>query len=99
MGKPITQSDTRSPGAKDGRAVALDRLKTEFRPKENLGLWRGEIYRIVPREAVADVDALIEEEKQEGIKGKRCWVPFRKGDPEGNKWVSLQELFIRQSAD
>jgi hypothetical protein len=29
-----------------------------------------------------------------GLVGQRTWVPFRKGDPEGNKWATAEPLFI-----
>ena len=32
-----------------------------------------------------------------GLSGKRVWVPFRKGDPEGNKWTDIEPLYIKWS--
>lgn len=29
-----------------------------------------------------------------GLAGKGLWVPFRKGDPEGNRWVDNEPLYI-----
>jgi hypothetical protein len=29
-----------------------------------------------------------------GLVGKRSWVPFRKGDPEGNRWLDAEPLYI-----
>jgi len=29
-----------------------------------------------------------------GIPGEKTWVPYRKGDPEGNKWTTVEPLFI-----
>jgi hypothetical protein len=84
-----------------------DGLKEHFpgerKWRDVLGLQRGELYRIVQKAEVHDVSGLIEAERKrlihEGIKGKRCWVPFRKGDPEGNKWVSFDPLYICWSAE
>jgi len=82
-----------------------DALKAHFAGEQNwtrvLGLKRGEIYRIVPRDLIFDVKRMTEEQREKvihsGIKGKRRWVPYRKGDPKGNKWVSFDPLFIEWS--
>lgn len=34
-----------------------------------------------------------------GFHGARCWVPFRKGDPSGNRWADDEPLFIKWSND
>jgi hypothetical protein len=34
-----------------------------------------------------------------GLDGKRVWVPFRKGDPEGNKWTDIEPLYIKWSIE
>jgi hypothetical protein len=34
-----------------------------------------------------------------GLAGRRRWVPFRKGDPEGNRWLDNEPLFIDWSAE
>ena len=34
-----------------------------------------------------------------GFYGARCWVPFRKGDPSGNRWADDEPLFIKWSND
>jgi hypothetical protein len=83
-------------------AEVVDALKERFPGDQNwtkvLGLHRGEVYRIVPAELVHEVSDLKEPDRKklvaEGISGKRCWVPFRKGDPEGNRWVSFEPLYI-----
>jgi len=33
-----------------------------------------------------------------GLYGQRRWVPFRKGDPEGNRWADNEPLFVDWSA-
>lgn len=30
-----------------------------------------------------------------GLPGKRSWVPFRKGDPEGHRWTTSEPLWIK----
>jgi hypothetical protein len=75
-----------------------ERFPGEKKWTETLGFRRGEMYRIVSRGELYDVRDLSEEDRQriihQGIEGKRCWVPFRKGDPEGNKWVSFDPIYI-----
>jgi len=34
-----------------------------------------------------------------GLSGRGVWVPFRKGDPEGNRWLDNEPLYIDWSAD
>lgn len=34
-----------------------------------------------------------------GLCGRAQWVPFRKGDPEGNRWVDNEPLFIDWRSD
>ncbi len=34
-----------------------------------------------------------------GLSGRGQWVPFRKGDPEGNRWVDNEPLFINWSKE
>ena len=54
-------------------------------PKDVLGLRSAESYRD-PEDAprIATI--------YNGLRGRSQWVPFRKGDPEGNRWHVLQEL-------
>jgi hypothetical protein len=33
-----------------------------------------------------------------GLRGRGQWVPFRKGDPEGNRWLDNEPLFINWSS-
>jgi Eco57I restriction-modification methylase len=56
-------------------------------PRQALGLRYGESYTDVsdaPRIATI----------YRGLAGRCEWVPFRKGDPEGNKWTTEEPLFI-----
>ncbi|MDD3771875.1 MAG: N-6 DNA methylase [Weeksellaceae bacterium] len=57
--------------------------------KEKFGLrvfGKGYMYRIVPESMIFDVATITEKQKLEGIKGKRTFVPYDKGDREGNRW-------------
>ena len=60
-------------------------------PRDVLGLRSAENYR-EPKDAprIATI--------YNGLRGHGHWVPFRKGDPEGNRWVDNEPLFIEWSA-
>jgi hypothetical protein len=83
----------------DDFAGVIENLKQSFDWNRDLKLKRGEIYRIVPERHVAEIDDLSEGEKRNGILSKRAWVPFRKGDPEGNRWLSFDPLYIYWSRE
>lgn len=57
--------------------------------KDKFGLrvfGKGYMYRIIPESMIFDVATITEKQKLEGIKGKRTFVPYDKGDREGNRW-------------
>jgi len=57
--------------------------------KENFGLrifGKGYMYRIIPDSMIFDVSTITEKQKLDGIKGTRTFVPYDKGDKEGNRW-------------
>jgi hypothetical protein len=57
--------------------------------KEKFGLrifGKGFMYRIIPDTMIFDVSAITEKQKLDGIKGTRTFVPYDKGDKEGNRW-------------
>ncbi|WP_288680348.1 Eco57I restriction-modification methylase domain-containing protein [uncultured Brachyspira sp.] len=59
--------------------------------KENYGkntFGQGFIYRIVSKNEIADINNLSKDEKENGIENKKSFVPYDKGDKEGNKWYS-----------
>jgi hypothetical protein len=60
---------------------------------------QGWIYRIVSKDEIADVDKLTEDEKLNGIKGKRTFVPYDKGDKEGNRWWAPTLYYIDWSKE
>ena len=47
---------------------------------------QGYIFRIVPEDMLADVSALTEDEKTNGITSCASFVPYDKGDKDGNRW-------------
>ncbi|MGL4676560.1 MAG: Eco57I restriction-modification methylase domain-containing protein [Brevinema sp.] len=47
---------------------------------------QGFLYQIISDDELADVTTLSELEKSEGIVGKRSFVPYDKGDKDGNRW-------------
>ena len=49
---------------------------------------QGFIYRIVSKNEIADINNLSKDEKENGIENKKSFVPYDKGDKEGNKWYS-----------
>lgn len=61
----------------------FDSLKSEY----DLRLFgKGYMYRIIPEDLEFDVNNITEEEKLNGISGNRYYVPYDKGDKEGNRW-------------
>ena len=48
---------------------------------------KGYLYRLIDDEEIANVDDLTEDEKQNGIStDKKYYVPYDKGDKDGNRW-------------
>lgn len=81
--------------SKDDVAKVLSRLdETEIwqlfdEIKDEYGLrifGKGFMYRVIPPEFEFDVDRITDEQKTNGISGSTCWVPYDKGDREGNRW-------------
>ncbi len=76
-------------------------LKGEFDSSRVLGLKRGEIYRVVKSGNIADPYQWDEVKRKkvinEGLKGPKTWVPFKKGDPEGNKWIDAEPIYMNWS--
>ncbi len=60
---------------------------------------QGWIYRIVSKEEIADVDSLTEDEKLNGIKGTKTFVPYDKGDKDGNRWYAPTPYYIDWSRE
>lgn len=60
---------------------------------------QGWLYRIVSPDEIADVDSLTEDEKLNGIKGSRTFVPYDKGDKDGNRWYAPTPYYIDWSRE
>ena len=60
---------------------------------------QGWLYRIVSKDEVADVDSLSDEEKLNGIDGDKTFVPYDKGDKEGNRWWAPTPYYIDWSRE
>jgi hypothetical protein len=65
-------------------AKLFDELKEKY-GRDIFG--QGYIYRLIENSEIADVEKLTEDEKKNGIsKDKKCYVPYDKGDKDGNRW-------------
>ncbi|WP_316787088.1 Eco57I restriction-modification methylase domain-containing protein [Pedobacter frigiditerrae] len=70
--------------------------------KEKFGLrvfGKGFIYRIISDLMIFDVSAIKERQKLEGITGKKTYVPYDKGDREGNRWYAETPYLIDWSEE
>jgi hypothetical protein len=70
--------------------------------KEKFGLrvfGKGYMYRIIPDNLIFKIDEISEKQKRQGIKGKRTYVPYDKGDKEGNRWYLETPYLIDWSED
>lgn len=65
-------------------AETFDKIKEDF-GRDVFG--QGYIYKLIADSEIADVDSLSEDEKQNGIDtSKPYYVPYDKGDKDGNRW-------------
>lgn len=60
---------------------------------------QGFIYRIVNQNEAAILENLNDEEKQNGIDGDKCFVPYDKGDKDGNRWYLPTPYYIAWSKE
>lgn len=60
---------------------------------------QGWLYRIVGREEIADVETLTDDEKLNGIEGPRTFVPYDKGDKDGNRWYAPTPYYMDWSRE
>jgi len=60
---------------------------------------QGWLYRIVSQDEIADVEKLTDDEKLNGIKGKKTFVPYDKGDKDGNRWWAPTPYYIDWSIE
>jgi hypothetical protein len=55
---------------------------------------QGWLYRIVSPTEIADVNSLTDDEKLNGIISERTFVPYDKGDKDGNRWFAPIPYYI-----
>ncbi len=68
----------------------FDSLKSQY---GNKIFGQGYLYRIVSEDLLVNVLSLTDEEKEHGISGKVTFVPYDKGDKDGNRWC-LENPFV-----
>jgi hypothetical protein len=69
----------------------FDSLKTKY-SRDIFG--QGYLFRIVQSDEVANLESLTDEEKQNGIKNSKSFVPYDKGDKDGNRWYLKTPYYI-----
>ena len=74
----------------------FDELKNKY-GRDIFG--QGYLYRIVFKDEIANIDSLTDDEKLNGIKGNKTFVPYDKGDKEGNRWYLQTPYYIDWSRE
>ncbi|WPZ09760.1 Eco57I restriction-modification methylase domain-containing protein [Roseivirga spongicola] len=74
----------------------FDEIKNEYGLRV---FGKGYLYRIIPETLEFDTSNISETEKNEGINSEICWVPYDKGDREGNRWYLETPYLIDWSID
>jgi hypothetical protein len=60
---------------------------------------KGFLYKIVPKRMLANLSGLSEDEKINGISSISTFVPYDKGDKDGNRWYLLNPYYISWSKE
>jgi hypothetical protein len=60
---------------------------------------QGFLYRIVSLEEIKDINAMTDAEKSDGLAGLRTFVPYDKGDKDGNRWFLRTPYYIDWNSD
>lgn len=60
---------------------------------------QGFLYKIIELDELADLNNLSEFEKINGIEGAKSYVPYDKGDKDGNRWHLLTPYYINWSLE
>lgn len=75
----------------------FDKLKDKYE-RDIFG--QGYLYKIISLDEIADVNGISEEEKTKGIKKtKPHFVPYDKGDKDGNRWYLETPFYIDWSQE
>lgn len=78
----------------------IRQLFDELKEKNGRDIFgQGWLYRIVSPSELADVEKLTDDEKLNGIAGKITFVPYDKGDKEGNRWYAPTPYYIDWSRE
>jgi hypothetical protein len=78
-------------------AELFDELKEKY-GRDIFG--QGYIYRLIDDSEIADVETLTDDEKKNGIAiNKKYYVPYDKGDKDGNRWYLETPFAIAWSKD
>ena len=60
---------------------------------------QGFLYRIVSDDEIAVVESLSQSQKANGIDSAKCFVPYDKGDKDGNRWFLPTPYYIAWSKE
>jgi hypothetical protein len=60
---------------------------------------QGYIYKIISDSEIANIKDLTKEERLHGISGKKIYVPYDKGDKDGNRWIYNSPFYIDWSVE
>lgn len=75
-------------------------LIENIRKKEGKEVFgKGFLFRLIPENVIADVSTLSLKQREEGISGPKCFVPYDKGDKDGNSWILPTPFFINWSTE
>ena len=77
------------------RAI-FDQLKEKY-GRDIFG--QGYLYRIIKKDEIADLQYLSQNEKENGIVGLKTYIPYEKGDKEGNRWYFETPYYIDWSKE
>jgi len=75
--------------------LEIRKLFDEIKEKYGRDIFgQGWLYRIVSDDEIADVDSLTDDDKLNGITGDKTFVPYDKGDKDGNRWYAPTPYYI-----
>lgn len=74
----------------------FDSLKREY-GRDIFG--QGFLYRIVDQSEIKDVGTMTSAERQFGLSGSKTFVPYDKGDKDGNRWFLFTPYYIDWSKE
>lgn len=74
----------------------FDELKVKY-GRDIFG--QGFLYRIVESSEIKNVEEMSDEEKKDGLSGDNTFVPYDKGDKDGNRWYLRTPYYIDWSKE